>query len=511
VAKRSKKNPFGNVAKPHLDGLYTAGPVVAHHIETNCRHAKGEWFGKPIVLEPWQRWFINEAFRLDAKTDLRYWRNVLLMLPRKNAKSTIAAALGFLFLLYDAEGSPEVYSAAWGTEQASIVLEVAKMMRTASPELSGLTDPFARAITSPANFGSWKVVSKLADMQQGTNPHAALIDEYHVHARSDLFDAFKRGTSARRQPMMLTITTEADRRDCPLGEMQQGYYDRSEIEQLAPMLTVARDYESRSLMVRWGVPWGETVDAENPEVVRACNPGSWQDPQRLIAEYLNAPGSREHEFRRFHLNELVESDVEGIKAAEWAACESVERVQHGGEVYVGVDIGIRDDNSAVVIAQRVGDRVAVKSRVWVPPEKRTGEELDIHATVGAYMQEVMREYRVRSIRLDPFLAGVLMQEWISQGWPVEEFPQTHTRMCPASVRVLEAVQRVQVAHDGDAVLRQHVLNMVMRDVGLRGWRFDKRKNEKTRKIDAGIAMVMAVDAALAGGGNPYAGRGLLIV
>ena len=76
----------------------TQGGHVAAFAAEYCRHTKGRWAGSPVTFEPWQAAFLDEAFRLDDG-GRRVYRNVLLGLPRKNGKSTLAAALALYLSL----------------------------------------------------------------------------------------------------------------------------------------------------------------------------------------------------------------------------------------------------------------------------------------------------------------------------------------------------------------------------------------------------------------------------
>lgn len=509
---------YGNVLEPWEDGIYTSGPAVAHTIERYCRHTEGDTFGDLLVLEPWQRWLLNEAFRLDDATDQRQWRQVLIRVPRGNAKTTISTGVGFHMLLFDGEGRPEQYSAAWGTQQASRQIEQAKIMRDASPPLKDRTEAYAAAIYCPENYGSWRAVSKLADLQQGTKPSFVILDELHVHARNDLFDAFRRGMQKRRQPMLWVITTEGANPDSFLAQMTRGYLELPDVVEVSPYLRVARDWDARALMIDWGLPQDSDADIEDPAVVRGCNPAGWLDPEELIREQLLAPGAREADFRRFHLNQLVITDGEGIKPADWDACRVEDAVVPAGdEVCIAVDLGFRDDSAAVAWAGRDGDRVVVGARIFDAPGRRSGLEIDIRETVEAAVEDLFGQFRVRSLRVDPWAAGVMMQDWQKRRWPVEEFPfGIASRMAPASGKLHQAVQDGQLAHDGDEKLRQHVLNMRMRDVrGGTAWVFDKRSDNKDNpdaKSDGGMALVAAVDALLADDERGlWATRGLLVL
>jgi phage terminase large subunit-like protein len=511
-------DPFADAFEPRFP---TNGPRAAWFIERYCTHAKGEWFGQPLVMEAWQRWVLNLIFEVDPKSGMRRWRDVLLVIPRKNSKSTMIAALGYYLLVYDDEGGPEVFSAAWGEAQARNVFDAARTMHDASPLLQRETQKFAKAITCPANAGSWRVVSRIAETQQGTNPHAALIDEYHVHERSDLYDAFKRGTQARRQPLLATITTEAASKYKPLGEMQRGFLERAEVEQVTPFLQVARHLQSRSLMIRFGVPWGDEVDIEDPAVVRGCNPATWLDPQRIIDEYLHAPGSLEADFRRYHLNQLVE-DVggEGVPAPLWDACADPDapQLEPGQEVIVAIDAGYRRDCSAVIVAGWLPDgRARFQSMIWRPAREQ-GLELDLEATVEQYVNEVLERYRVRRIVGDPALLVGMFQRWqIRLGAQmVREYRFQWGDAGPDSVTLLEAIQSRRLVHDGDPTYRQHVLNMRVRYGPNGAWRWDnhpdKQRPDSDVPNDAGMASMMAAGELLSGEGpSRYGSRGLLIV
>jgi phage terminase large subunit-like protein len=494
----------------------TEGLRVSWFIENLCRHSKGQWAGKRLDLEAWQRWALNEIFRLDPESGYRYWRQVLWMLPRKNAKSTMVAGAGHYLLNYDGEGGPEGYSGAWGTDQAKITLEAAKAMRSMSPTLKKATSEYATEIRSTTgNRGVWKVVSKLADMQQGTNPHFALIDEYHIHKRSDLFDAFKRGTQARRQPMILIITTEADDDSGPLAVMQAGYAGAHvEVEQVTPYLLVAKDHRSRSLMLRWGLAADSEADIEDPAVVRGCNPAGWLDPRRLVDEFLHGPGSLESDFRRFHLNQLVTSEDQVIKPHEWDACRvDGITIPDGAQAWSASDLAFTDDWAAHALAANVDGRVVLSAKGWAPPEEG---EIDIRATVDHEAREQASRLLMQMMLCDKWNARTLMQDWTRDGLPSALFGMEPEFMAPASQKFLELVRTKRIAHDGDPELRRHVLNMRKQSVGGSSWKFAKHpRNSDTPehghfKTDVGFCAVAAAYQAASGGVNALEEFGLFV-
>lgn len=500
-------DPFGDVLNPPFP---TQGPHAAWFIETHCTHTDGELLGQPMLLERWQKWVLNEMFRLDPETGLRYWREFVLMVPRGNGKSALVSGLGFYFLIFDGEGAPEVYSSAWGEDQATAVFAPAQLMWESSPMLQAKCQKFAKAFTCSATKGSWKITSRIAITKQGKKPYALLNDEYHVHQSPELRDTFIRGMHKRKQPIAVDITTEGKDRNSPLGELQQGFWDAvsrgvASHEEVTPFLHVVR--AGRSILIRWGVPWDRDADPENPEIVRACNPLSVIDPVELIQTQLLAPGKREADFRTYHLNQLSESES-GISGDQWDLCRSDLRLDAGQEVCIGVDLAIRSDWSAVVVAGRVGDRVVLEPYMWAPPED--GSDLDIRATVESKVRELMERYRVQRIGVDKYMASTMLQDWQMLGWPVEDFPMHSGSMCPASVTMLDAVMQQRLSHDGNGDLRVHALNAVMRDTDQGRWRFDKKKDDRSRKIDAFIASIIALQLVSAEGDSSIERYGLFI-
>jgi phage terminase large subunit-like protein len=520
VAAKKIVDPFASAWEPMFP---TNGPRVAGFIEAYCTHAKGEWFGKPLILEAWQRWLLNLIFEVEPDTGLRKWRDILLVIPRKNAKSTIIATLGYYGLFFDGEGGPEVYSAAWGEQQARNVFDAARTMHDASPMLRKYTQKFAKAITCPSNAGSWKVVSRIAETQQGTNPHFSLIDEYHVHKKSDLYEAFKRGTQARRQPLLVTITTESESKYTPLGLRQDDFLKTGNVEMLSPYLMVARHERSRSLMIRFGVPWdSKDVDLENPEVIRGCNPAGWLDPQRIIDEYLHTPGSTVSDFKRFHLNMLVEDDGgEGIPPDLLADCidQDAPPLEPGQEVIIGVDAGYRKDCSAVIVAGLLPDgRARFDAKIWRPAREQ-GLELDLEATVETYVNEMLEKYRVKRIVGDPALLVSQFQRWQRRLGAniLKEYRFQWGDTGPDSVTLLAAIQSKRFVYNGDTEYTRHLLNMRARYGPNGAWRWDdhpdKKREDSDVPNDAGIASMMVAGELLSddGGGSQYGARGLLIV
>jgi len=97
-------------------------PLAAGDFFAEClRHQKGPAAGQPFLLEPWQREFVDELYRLDERGN-RIYKRAILGVPRGNGKSPIAAAVG-LYELMTRTDEPDVICAAAARHQAGVVFE----------------------------------------------------------------------------------------------------------------------------------------------------------------------------------------------------------------------------------------------------------------------------------------------------------------------------------------------------------------------------------------------------
>jgi phage terminase large subunit-like protein len=110
------------------------------------------------------------------------------------------------------------------------------------------------------------------------------------------------------------------------------------------------------------------------------------------------------------------------------------------------------------------------------------------------IRQACKDYTVREIAWDQWLWLDAAEELTDEGLPVVEFPQTLTRMGPATQRFYELVVNRKIEHDGDPALARHISNAQLK-VDTRGKRLQKDAKTSPRKIDLAVASVMAVDRA----------------
>ena len=187
---------------------------VIDFIEKFCCHSKGKWAGQPVILELWQKALISALFGFkDKETGLRQYRELILMIGRKNGKSLLASALGVYLLVADGEGGPEIYSVATKKDQAKIIWSEAVRMIEHSPDLRQHAKCLVSKIRTKFNNGTFEPLGSDSMKLDGLNVHGALIDELHAIKDRNLYDVVIDGMSARVQPMSIITSTAGTVRD----------------------------------------------------------------------------------------------------------------------------------------------------------------------------------------------------------------------------------------------------------------------------------------------------------
>ena len=193
-------------------GEWTFDESKAEHpiafIEKYCKHSKGRLGGKPFLLELWQKALISATFGFVHKIDgTRRFRELILMVARKNGKSALGSAIALYMLMADGENGPEIVSAATKREQAKIIWLESKRMVKKSPILSKRCRCLVGEIDCDVNDGVFKPLSSESGTLDGLNVHCSLIDELHAIEDCNLYDVIVDGMSAREQPLSIIVTT----------------------------------------------------------------------------------------------------------------------------------------------------------------------------------------------------------------------------------------------------------------------------------------------------------------
>lgn len=487
--------------------MQTAGPRFADFCQSFVVQTKGRWGGMPLVLEPWQREFWDEALEYDPATGLRIYSEVGLGIPTKNGKSTQASASGAYGLIADGENEPEVYVGAAARGQAGIVLGQSRSMVLRSPRLQKHITPRARHLESPRNGGIMRALSSDGALQHGLNPSWNILDELHAHKNDDLYTALTKSGGARDQPFTLWISTGGPQdRGILYPIYQQAYDGPGDREQLGPFHWRYRDRVNGVLIDWYGAP--NDADIEDPAVWLGCNPASWRTEAILRKEYerLKARGAI-LEWKMYHLNQWPDTEDSWLPDRTWGPLGSGDHDPdgdpwHGLDPELPVGVGIEkspmSEAAAVVLAQRHDEKFTVRARHF-DAKKRTGR-IDMED-----VRRVLREVRGRfgkpqakdpktkralagpAFAYDPWTLQETGDALEGDGLNMVQFPQTATTMGPASTAVYELITSGRLTHDGDPVLAQQVerSTALLTERGMRVAKSRERPNTSC------IALVMA--------------------
>lgn len=187
-------------------------------IEKFCKHSKGKWAGKPVILELWQKAFIQALFGfVDNETGLRKYQKSILFVARKNGKSTLASGIGLYMLTSAGEGGAEVYSVATKKEQAKIVWEEARRMVKKSPALFKRIRTLINGLFYDNTESFFKALASDSNSLDGLNSFFVIADEIHAWKDKNLIDVMYDSMSGREEPIFSEFST--------MGTVRENVFD----------------------------------------------------------------------------------------------------------------------------------------------------------------------------------------------------------------------------------------------------------------------------------------------
>lgn len=226
VSKRVRKQYQRLVDEIRNPGRYIFDEAKANRpiefIENFCKHSKGEWAGKPVKLELFQKAYIAALFGfIDKETGLRRFRESLFYCGRKNGKTTLLSGIALYMMIADGEPGAEVYSTATKRDQARILFDETHNMIKQSPELSRHIKKRKSDLYFPLTMSKFQPLGKNSNTLDGLNAHCVIMDELHGVTDRNLYEVMKQSQSARRQPLLIMITTAGTVRECIFDDMYQ--------------------------------------------------------------------------------------------------------------------------------------------------------------------------------------------------------------------------------------------------------------------------------------------------
>ena len=497
-------------------------------IETFITHTKGEKAGQPLILEEWQRKIVGDIFGWKHKdTGLRQYRTVFIAVPRKNGKSTMAAAIGIYMTFADSERGSEIISAAGDRAQAGIVFDIAKQMILNNPELSKRANVFRNSITNEAKGNFYKAISSDSKTKHGLNCNCVIFDELHTQPNRDLWDTLLTSTGARRQPLTIAITTSGYDRQTICYEIYE-YAKKIKDKILEDTSFYSAIFEAE-----------DTDDIQDPKVWKKANPNyeislrkeyMERESQRAIdtPSYLNT-------YKRLHLNIWTDSLTAWIGTKEWELCKGPIDMKKlkGKKCWAGLDLASTRDISALVLLFKEDEKFLVVPYFFVPKEnakKRSekdkvdyvtwinqgyiiGTEGDVadYNFIQQKIIELKDQYDIQAICYDRWNASQLVINLQDEGVEMDGFGQGYKSMSAPTKEFEKLILGKQIQHDGNPVMNWMLSNVaIMEDPA---GNIKCAKNKSKEKIDGIISTIMALGSFMTeeNTDSVYAQRGLLIL
>lgn len=484
---------------PAADVLRGDGAKVQAFFHQRCRITKeslGGRSGQLITLRPWQQSLFSMLYARREDGRFRH-RRALLGLPRKNGKSAAGSGLGLYGLLASGDGA-EVYSCAADRDQARIVFGVAKRMVELDSGLSEHIKVFRDVLEVPETGSTYKALSSEAFTKEGLNPSLVLFDELHAQPNDELYDVMSHAFGARINPLMVMITTagvkvDTSGRDSVCYRLFQYGQD------------VARGVvdDPTFFMAWWGAEQGD--DPASPATWAKANPGYGDllDPEDFESNYKQslAKGTI-NDYKTKRLNMWVDSSQAWLPDGWWDKCATLAdedwSIPARG-VVLGFDGSRNGDHTALVaVTVEHSPKVRVLG-LWERPDDASAEWHVPRGEVKDAIRQAIKTMPVREFAYDEYLWADAVDELAEEFHSLNPelfvaYPQTASRMGPATQRFYELVQSRKIRHNGDPRLARHLGNAQIK-TDERGSRLVKDARKSARKIDLAVASVMAADRA----------------
>jgi phage terminase large subunit-like protein len=421
-------------------------------------------------IEDFQRTILRELFGGR--------RELLVLIPRGNGKTTLLAAAALYLLL--ATRKPAIYVAASSRDQALLTHDAAKSMIRAERQLEDRITVRHRELRVENGF--LRILASDAPRAHGLQPTFALVDELHAHKNDQLYVALKTAMGKREGAQLATISTAGFDLESTLGQLRERALELPDVRRDGSF-TTARGPGSDFAMLEWAC--SEDDDLQNPEVVKRANPASFVSIN-FLREQIHSPGLHPLEFARYHANLWTDAEEAWLPMGAWEEClERGVKIPDQASVYLGVDIGTKKDTSALTrIWEREDGKVVAEAEVFRP---RGDTALDL-SVIEAAIHANAEKYDVRAVVYDRWSFERSAQDLSDRGLLTIEMPQSPERMSVNSMNLYEAILQKTLVHAGDPILTAHVRAGATKQHE-RGWRLVK--SEAKRPIDALIALALA--------------------
>ena len=479
---------------------------------SKLKHFQGKSAGSHFILEPWQEFVTANVFGFykydeDGKLERRF-NLAYIEMSRKQGKTALIAAYGLYGLIYDGEMSAEVILAATSREQAKICFNLCSGFAKSIDPKGKYLSILKQGIEYRKTMSTLKVISADASKQDGFNASFGIVDEYHAHKNSKLFDVIKSSQGFRQNPLMFVITTAGFDKTAPCYVMRT-----SNIE----ILNGIKEDDSRFCVI---YTLDENDDWKDEDNWIKCSPNLGVTVkksyiQSQVTSAINDP-SEEVGVLTKNLNLWCDSAESWIPDQDVQECMKgvhVEFEDHRGDMcYIGVDLASVNDLAAVSFLFDKEGKISVKNVYFLPEETlKTSPQKEYYRDmyrngfliltpgnvvdydfIQAYILKAYNDY-------DLLLQGIYYDKWnstqfaismTSAGMPMEPFSQTIANFNAPTKELQKRILQREIEID------TNLLTLFMfRNVAIKRDHNENMKPDKAaskNKIDGVISMIQAI-------------------
>lgn len=479
-------------------------------IENFCHHSEGR--NDLLTLELWQKAMISVIFGIVDGAGVRIFREVFIVIARKNGKSLLAAAIIAYCVYLDGEYGAKVYCVAPKLDQADIVYNAFWQIVEQEPELLALTKRRKSDLYIAETNSSVKKIAFNAKKSDGFNPHLTVCDEnasWPAEQGKKQYEVMKSAQGARKQPLILSISTS--------GYVNEGIYDElfkrstrflrgdSRERRLAPFLYLIDDIEK----------WNDINE------LRKSNPnlGVSVTVDYLLEEIAIAEGSlsKRAEFLTKYCNIKQNSSQAAfdVPVVERSFGEALSLEDFRDSYCVGgIDLSQTTDLTACVAVIEKRGILYVFARFFMPAEKLeeatardgvpyaeyvkrgllvlSGENFVDYHDCMRFFTDLVEQYQIYPLKVgyDRYSAQYLVQDMKAYGFHMDDVYQG-TNLTPV-IREFEGTLKDGIFRFGDNdLLKMHLLNTALR-LDAESQRVKLIKLSPTERIDGMAALMDAL-------------------
>ena len=501
------------------DAPYEFVPAKAEHIlkfVRFCRHVKGPDAGKPIDLQPFQVMYLAAIYGFRDRRDhtYRYVTDVILFVPRKSGKTTIASIIA-LYELQFGDAGAEVFTLATNRDQASICFDSSKaIVEGMKPELGAKFIAYRSELKKAGDSTStYRALSREnRKTGDGKNPSCAMIDEAAQITERQSIEVLHSGMGARKNPLRMYLTTASFTKETKFYE---------DLSHFRNVLRGAAPDSHRWFGLLYSIDPGDNW--ADPAVWGKANPmlGVSVTTQHIqqMAEEAGAKPASLNEFLCKQLNIYVSANSAWIDRRHWDESVAPMPEDKPEATFVAFDLAHTRDLNAVCTLHRYSDEnFYAKFQFFLPEESielipnhyrsifsqahasgilrlTPGNVTDLNE-VESYIKQECEKHNVKAVNFDPYNAAALVANLYAEGLPVVKVGQGMAVLSNPSKTTEQLILKKAIKHDGNPFLGWQLGNCsVYVDVNA-NVKIRKEEADPSAKVDGIIALIMAIHGHL---------------